>query len=100
MYTNWRRFIMVDSPYRWITSGYGETKSRRVFLVCSDLIPRIMCARDYLGGDHTEDVPSRRGADRRDELAALHVWMAPAWQEIIWRAAQRSLAVMSPACWC
>src|SRR5262245_63775534 len=27
----------------------------------------------------------------------LHVWMAPAWQEIIWRAAQRSLAVMCPA---
>src|SRR5262249_39547605 len=26
--------------------------------------------------------------------------MAPAWQEIIWRAAQRSLAVMCPACWC
>ena len=31
---------------------------------------------------------------------APHVWMAPAWQEIIWRAAQRSLAVMCPACWC
>jgi phage-related baseplate assembly protein len=30
-------------------------------------------------------------------LAAVHVWMAPAWQEIIWRAAQRSLAVMCPA---
>src|SRR5262249_42707674 len=36
----------------------------------------------------------------RDELAPPHVWMAPAWQEIIWRAAQRSLAVMCPACWC
>src|SRR5262249_26777017 len=35
-----------------------------------------------------------------DELASFHVWMAPAWQEIIWRAAQRSLAVMCPACWC
>src|SRR5215472_14307988 len=31
---------------------------------------------------------------------AIHVWMAPALQEIIWRAAQRSLAVMCPACWC
>src|SRR5262245_45509271 len=42
-----------------------------------------------------------RAAEQRDELApALHVWMAPAWQEIIWRAAQRSLAVMCPACWC
>src|SRR6516165_2015216 len=41
-----------------------------------------------------------RAADESDEIAALHVWMAPAWQEIIWRAAQRSLAVMCPACWC
>ena len=39
-------------------------------------------------------------AEKGDELAPLHVWMAPAWQEIIWRAAQRSLAVMCPACWC
>ena len=35
---------------------------------------------------------------QRDELAPLHVWMAPAWQEIFWRAAQRSPAVMCPAC--
>src|SRR5947209_20492770 len=41
-----------------------------------------------------------RAAEQRDERAPLHVWMAPAWQEIIWRAAQRSLAVMCPACWC
>src|SRR5262245_39983676 len=44
--------------------------------------------------------PSTRTADQSDELAPLHVWMAPAWQEIIWRAAQRSLAVMCPACRC
>ena len=25
--------------------------------------------------------PRRRAADERDELASLHVWMAPAWQE-------------------
>jgi hypothetical protein len=31
-------------------------------------------------------------------LGALHVWMAPAWQEITSRAAQKSLAVMCPAC--
>jgi hypothetical protein len=37
-------------------------------------------------------------AKQRDELAAPHVWMAPAWQEIFERAAQRSLAVMCPAC--
>src|SRR5215472_7504017 len=42
--------------------------------------------------------PRGRAAKQRDELAAVHVWMAPAWQEIIWRAAQRSLAVMCPAC--
>src|SRR5262249_45868436 len=31
-------------------------------------------------------------------IAPLHVWMAPAWQEKIERAAQKSLAVMCPAC--
>ena len=41
-----------------------------------------------------------RATEQRDERAPLHVWMAPAWQEVIWRAAQRSLAVMCPACWC
>src|SRR5262245_20601505 len=35
---------------------------------------------------------------QRDEFAPLHVWMAPAWQEITSRAAQKSLAVMCPAC--
>src|SRR5438309_10405877 len=34
--------------------------------------------------------------DRRS--ASLHVWMAPAWQEEMQRAAQKSLAVMCPAC--
>jgi hypothetical protein len=43
--------------------------------------------------------PRRRTAEQRDEVAPLHVWMAPAWQEIFGRAAQqRSLAVMCPAC--
>jgi hypothetical protein len=40
----------------------------------------------------------RCAAGKRDELAASHVWMAPAWQEITSRAAQVSLAVMCPAC--
>ena len=44
------------------------------------------------------DATQSRHVEQRDELAPLHVWMAPAWQEIIWRAAQRSLAVMCPAC--
>src|SRR5262245_3968593 len=52
----------------------------------------------YVGPDPIQD--HRRAAEQRYELAPLHVWMAPAWQEIIWRAAQRSLAVMCPACWC
>src|SRR5262252_7744776 len=39
-----------------------------------------------------------RAAEQRDELAPLHVWMAPAWQEITSRAAQKSPAVMCPAC--
>ena len=43
--------------------------------------------------------PCRRAAEQGDELAAVpHVWMAPAWQEITSRAAQKSLAVMCPAC--
>jgi len=25
--------------------------------------------------------PRRRAAEKRDELATFHVWMAPAWQE-------------------
>jgi hypothetical protein len=28
VHINWRRFIMVDSPYRWITLEYGEKKLR------------------------------------------------------------------------
>jgi hypothetical protein len=40
---------------------------------------------------------SSRAPENRDELTASHVWMAPAWQEIFGRAAQRSLAVMCPA---
>ena len=31
--------------------------------------------------------PRRRTTEQRDELAPVHVWRAPAWQEIIWRAA-------------
>jgi hypothetical protein len=29
-------------------------------------------------------------AEQRDEVAAVHVWMAPAWQEKMQRAAQKS----------
>src|SRR5205823_14902879 len=39
-----------------------------------------------------------RAAEQRHELPPLHVWMAPAWQEKMQRAAQKSLAVMCPAC--
>ncbi len=42
--------------------------------------------------------PYRRATDERYELTPLHVWMAPAWQEKMQRAAQKSLAVMCPAC--
>jgi hypothetical protein len=35
---------------------------------------------------------------QRADLAPVHVWMAPAWQEKMQRAAQKSLAVMCPAC--
>src|SRR4029453_8519156 len=40
----------------------------------------------------------RRAAEKGYERAAVHVWMAPAWQEKMQRAAQKSLAVMCPAC--
>src|SRR5262249_37044463 len=39
-----------------------------------------------------------RATEQRDEVAPSHVWMAPAWQEKSERDAQRSLAVMCPAC--
>src|SRR5215831_14310606 len=42
----------------------------------------------------------REHADAPHALAAPHVWMAPAWQEEMQRAAQKSLAVMCPACSC
>src|SRR5262245_23329549 len=42
--------------------------------------------------------PRNRTAEQGDEVAAFHVWMATAWQEITSRAAQKSLAVMCPAC--
>jgi hypothetical protein len=32
-------------------------------------------------GLHRERPRRRRTAEQRDELAAFHVWMAPAWQE-------------------
>jgi hypothetical protein len=38
------------------------------------------------------------GDPRKRVLSPLHVWMAPAWQEEMQRAAQKSLAVMCPAC--
>src|SRR5215831_20383462 len=41
--------------------------------------------------------PRSRAPEQHDERAPLHVWMAPAWQEITSRAAQKSLAVMCPA---
>src|SRR5262249_13437088 len=41
---------------------------------------------------------NRWAAEQSNELAPPHVWMAPAWQEKSERAAQRSLAVMCPAC--
>src|SRR5262249_9251682 len=72
-----------------------------------DRILEIGKAGDVLAGTcqtgrkaAADRIADERTAKKREELAAPHVWMAPAWQEIIWRAAQRSLAVMCPACWC
>ena len=68
-------------------------------------LDRRSCGTQVTDGRHfrrllrpRHDRPSHRAAEQRDELAPLHVWMAPAWQEKIERAAQKSLAVMCPAC--
>jgi hypothetical protein len=47
---------------------------------------------------HAASGHAAAAAEQANELAPLHVWMAPAWQEITSRAAQKSLAVMCPAC--
>ncbi len=54
-------------------------------------LPRLLCAR-------RERPRGGSAAEQHDELSAIHVWMAPAWQEEMQRAAQKSLAVMCPAC--
>src|SRR6266516_6571559 len=69
-------------------SGIGE---RCVPQETNDRHRRLLRARRNRRRD-------RRAAEQRDEVAAVHVWMAPAWQEITSRAAQKSLAVMCPAC--
>ena len=38
------------------------------------------------------------GVIKGRKATSYHVWMAPVWQEITSRAAQKSLAVMCPAC--
>src|SRR6516162_4686726 len=84
---------VAQAPLEGVSAGYHRgarvdaQKSNRDFIGC------LLRAR-------RERPRHRRTAEKRDERAALHVWMAPALQEIIWRAAQRSLAVMCPACWC
>src|SRR5262249_47866770 len=43
-------------------------------------LPRCRCVASDVG--HVPERPARyRAAQQRDELAPLHVWMAPAWQE-------------------
>src|SRR5262249_21764261 len=67
-----RRFIMVDSPYRWITLGIWRGEIAVRVLVCSYLITGTdVCARlsRRRAIDHREDVSE---PDKRDELAALH----------------------------
>src|SRR5215470_3339227 len=100
MHINWRRFIMVDSPYRRITLGIWREEIA-VSVSCLQLSYNGNCCVCEAISATSDRVPEEAcEPDKRDELAAPHVWMAPAWQEIIWRAAQRSLAVMCPACWC
>jgi hypothetical protein len=46
-----------------------------------------------LGGAAAAWPLAARAAEQGDELAPFHVWMAPAWQEIIWRARLRVASV-------
>src|SRR5215471_8756183 len=77
VHINWRRFIMVDSPYRWITLGIWRGEIAVRVLVCSYLITGIdVCARlsRRRAIDHREDVsePPRRRAARRTRRASFN----------------------------
>ena len=74
-------FARAFAHSRSIISAFSTSVSRRRMNILRDKWPRC-----------------RRAAEKRDERAASHVWMAPAWQEKMQRATQRSLAVMCPAC--
>src|SRR5262249_6329593 len=80
------------SPERTDVGGFGRLAGGIQHADAPDLAGRLRACG--------ESPRNRSAAEKRDERAPFHVWMAPAWQEIIWRAAQRSLAVMCPACWC
>src|SRR5262249_37734668 len=55
--------------------------------------------RSFRVGSSAVQTSARRAtAEQHDELAATHVWMSSAWQEKMQRAAQKSLAVVCPAC--
>ena len=41
----------------------------------------ILQTSSFTAGMLRSQQPRRRTADERNELASLHVWMAPAWQE-------------------
>src|SRR5262245_1957132 len=64
----------------------------------SDLHPPRGIESMSRGSSVLDERPSKDTPLLEQRIGTLHVWMAPAWQEIIWRAAQRSLAVMCPAC--
>ena len=76
---------------RW-TGGSGP---------CPFNMPRLTATVCSPGQRHRRLLRARgersscRAADERVEIAPLHVWMAPAWQEIIWRAARGRLQSLS-----
>jgi hypothetical protein len=51
-------------------------------------------------GARRERPRTRRAAEKGNDLPPVHVWMAPALQEIMIREAQSSLAVMCAAFCC
>src|SRR5262249_54297165 len=86
-------------------SGSGNAKRKRVhFTILPSIVQALPTRRGGRSACQARGLMSIHNSyaahPTHSQLPALQVWMAPAWQEIIWRAAQRSLAVMCPACWC
>jgi hypothetical protein len=82
-----------QTPIRWTTSA-PRAVGRVIPVGYSNDRRLLRCGIYWRCGLGLRDFAQRDVMER----APVHVWMAPAWQEEIERAAQKSLAVMCPAC--